>query len=955
MKYISVKGAKMHNLKNISVDIPKDKLVVITGVSGSGKSSLAFDTVYSEGQRRYVESLSTYARNFLQLTEKPEVDSIEGLSPAISIDQKSASRNPRSTVGTITEIYDYLRLLFAKVGHPHCPKCDKEVSRQSSSEIVKAIEEIPLGKRIMILSPVVVGKKGEHIKTIESIKKEGFIRVRVDGEIHTLNEEIKLDSKKEHNIEIIVDRIVIKDFSPKKIALSTGEFIEEVNPDRSRLVDSIELALRHGQGAVTIVDYETKKEDRFSEKYACSDHSDIFFPEIEPRSFSFNSPHGACLECHGLGTKLVVCEDLVVPNNSLTLSEGAIHPWASHNWQLSLLEAVSQKHGFSMDTSFKDLTTEQRNIILWGTADQEYETHFESKKLHGEFKTTYEGIMPYLERRYLETDSENSKKQVGKYMHTEICPQCEGNKLRKEILHITILKKNIMDITSMNIEECQKFFRELSKVLKDKEKQIASSIIEEILNRLLFLFDVGLSYLTLNRSANTLSGGEAQRIRLATQIGSALQGVLYVLDEPSIGLHQKDNSRLIKTMENLRNLGNSVIVVEHDEETMLAADYIIEIGPGAGKHGGKVIAEGTPEKVMKNKNSVTGAFLAKREEISIPSKRREGNGQFIEVYGANANNLKNVDIKIPLGTFVGVSGVSGSGKSTLINGILGKELSRILNKAKAFGLEHEKIVGIDNLDKIIHIDQSPIGRTPRSNPATYTGVFTDIRDLFASQPDAKMRGYSSGRFSFNVKGGRCEACSGDGVKKIEMHFLPDVYVSCDVCHGKRYNQEALEIKWRGKSIADVLEMTVSESLRFFEVIPIVHLKLKTLEDVGLGYIHLGQIATTLSGGEAQRIKLSTELARKSTGKTIYILDEPTTGLHFQDVKKLLDVLQVLVDKGNTVVTIEHNLDVIKTCDYILDLGPDGGDKGGELIACGTPEEVAKVKKSYTGQYLKKMI
>ncbi len=952
---IVVRGAKMHNLKNINVEIPRDKLVVITGVSGSGKSSLAFDTIYAEGQRRYVESLSTYARQFLQMTEKPDVESIEGLSPAISIDQKSASRNPRSTVGTVTEIYDYLRLLYSKVGIPHCTICRKEISRKTLSEIILEIDKFPKGKKIMILAPITVDQIGENIKTIERIKKEGFIRMRIDGELKTVNEEISLSVDKKHTIEIVVDRLITKEYAPKQTKLSNGAIIEEPNPERTRLADSIEIALKHGGGSIIISDYDTGKDFSFSEKYCCTDHPEVVIEEIEPRSFSFNSPHGACPECHGLGSRLVVQENLVIPNPDLTLAEGAIHPWASHSWHTNIVDAVAKRYGFSVNTKYKDLKKEHKDIILYGTGEELFETVFESKKMHGEFKTKYEGIVNNLERRYLESDSENMKKSIEKYMKVQICPECNGEKLRKEILGVTVANKSIIEIVALSIKECNLFFNGIEPQLTPMQQKIAEPILSEIKNRLKFLINVGLPYLSLDRAANTLSGGEAQRIRLATQIGSALLGVLYVLDEPSIGLHQKDNSRLIETMEHLRDLGNTVLVVEHDKDTMLAADHIIEIGPKAGKYGGNVVAEGTPEEISKNKNSVTGAYLSGREEISVPKKRRKGNGKNIEIIGACGHNLKNISAKIPLGCLVGVSGVSGSGKSTLINATLSYELERILNKADKYGLKHDEIKGIEHLDKIIHIDQSAIGRTPRSNPATYTGVFTEIRELFSTQPDARLRGYNSGRFSFNVKGGRCEVCTGEGMKKIEMHFLPDIYVPCDVCQGRRYNQEVLDIKWRGRNISDVLNMTVTEALEEFKSIPNIKSKLEILDDVGLGYIHLGQSATTLSGGEAQRVKLSTELAKRATGKTIYILDEPTTGLHFQDIKKLLEVLQRLVDKGNTVILIEHNLDVIKTCDYLIDIGPDGGDGGGEIMGIGTPEELSKVEKSYTGQYLKKML
>lgn len=975
-KYLKVTGAKMHNLKNIDVSIPRDKLVVITGVSGSGKSSLAFDTIYAEGQRRYVESLSAYARQFLQLMEKPEVENIEGLSPAISIDQKSTSRNPRSTVGTVTEIYDYLRLLFAKIGRPHCPKCGDVVTKQSISQIVDKIAELPESKRIMLLSPVVKDRKGEHVKAIEKIKKDGFVRMRIDGEIVSIAEEIKLDPKQKHTIEIIVDRLVVKNFKKKIVTLKSGQEIEEPNPDRSRLADSVEVTIKYGEGVMTVLDADTKEEEVFSEQFACI-KCGISISEIEPRSFSFNSPHGACPECHGLGSKLVVLPELVVTNEKLTLAEGAILPWATTtsrmNWHMKMLEAVGKKYGFTMDTKWKNLNAEQREVVLYGTGEDKYDLNMNTEKFSGNFEAKYEGVILNLERRYLETESDFGRKQIEKFMEVQVCPSCHGQRLREEILAVTVADKNIMDVTGMSIENARQYFlsmipdKERSKSekklakntkivdLTETEYKIGKAILKEISNRLSFLENVGLSYLTLDRSAVTLSGGEAQRIRLATQIGSALQGVLYVLDEPSIGLHQKDNSRLIETMIHLRDLENTVLVVEHDEDTMRAADHVIEIGPKAGKHGGLVMAEGTPEEIMKNKNSVTGRYLSGDLEIAIPKKRRKGTGKFLKIIGATEHNLQNVTAKIPLGCFVGITGVSGSGKSTLINHILAKELGRMLNRAQTVGGAHKEIKGVQHLDKIIQIDQSPIGRTPRSNPATYTGLFTDVRDLFATTSEAKLRGYKAGRFSFNVKGGRCESCAGDGIVKIEMHFLPDIYVPCEVCKGKRYNTEALEVTWRGKNIADVLTMTVSEALEFFTTIPQIKNKLQTLEDVGLGYIHLGQSATTLSGGEAQRIKLSTELSKRATGKTLYVLDEPTTGLHFDDVKKLLTVLQALVEKGNTVLAIEHNLDVVKSVDYVLDLGPDGGDQGGLIIAEGTPEEVAKIKGSYTGQYLAKML
>jgi excinuclease ABC subunit A len=958
---IIVKGAKIHNLKNVSVEIPRDKLTVITGLSGSGKSSLAFDTIYAEGQRRYVESLSTYARQFLQLMEKPDVDSIEGLSPAISIDQKTASRNPRSTVGTVTEIYDYLRLLFAKVGHPHCPNCGSTIQKQTASQIVDIVSGMKSGKKIMLLAPVIRDRKGSHLKVFEKIKKDGFVRVRVDGEIISILDIPPLDENKKHNIEIVVDRLVVKDFKKHFKKLSSGEEIEIPNPDRTRLADSIETALRHGEGLISIADFDSKEESIFSEQFACA-KCGFSIPEISPRIFSFNSPHGACPACHGLGTKLVIDSKMVIPNPSLTLAEGAIMPWSattSHlTWYNRILEAVAKKHGFSMNVPAKNLKKEDIDIVLYGSPDRVYSIKMgngsgEENHFNGEYTTSFEGVIPNLERRYLETDSDYIRKKIEKYMQILECPECKGNRLRKEVLAVTIAEKSIIQVTKFSVRKCMDFFRNLK--MSEMEEQIAHLILKEILNRLQFMEDVGLAYLTQDRAANTLSGGEAQRIRLATQIGSRLSGVVYVLDEPSIGLHQADNAKLIKTLMHLRDLGNTVIVVEHDVDTMLASDHILDVGPGAGKDGGRIIAEGTPAEIMKNPNSITGQYLSGKKKIEVPKSRRKGNGNIIKIVKASEHNLKDVTIQLPLGIFLGITGVSGSGKSTLINDILVKAVETHLYGSRHIIGKHEKIEGMDYLDKIIDIDQSPIGRTPRSNPATYTGVFTDIRELFASTPEAKLRGYKSGRFSFNVKGGRCEACAGDGIKKIEMHFLPDIYVPCEVCKGKRYNAEALEITYRGKNIADVLDMTVSESLEFFDAIPNIKQKLQTLHEVGLTYIHLGQSATTLSGGEAQRIKLATELSRRSTGKTLYILDEPTTGLHFDDIKRLLHVLQALVEKGNTVLTIEHNLDVIKSVDYIVDLGPEGGESGGAIIATGTPEQVAKVKESQTGQWLKKYL
>ena len=956
---IIVKGARIHNLKNLSVEIPRDKLVVITGLSGSGKSSLAFDTIYAEGQRRYVESLSTYARQFLQLMEKPDVDSIDGLSPAISIDQKSAPRNPRSTVGTVTEIYDFLRLMYAKVGHPHCPQCGKAITKQTTSQIVETIAEMPEGTKILLLAPVVKDKKGSHIKVFEKIKKDGFVRIRVNGEVISVLNIPELDENKKHSIEIVVDRLVVKNFKRIIKRLSSGEEIEMPNPDRSRLADSIELALKNGNGLMMIMDNDTNKIDLYSELFACP-NCNINISEISPRTFSFNSPHGACLECHGLGTKLEIDPDMIIPNKNLTIAEGAIVPWSSTTshltWYNRILASVAGNYGFSINVPVKNLSPEAMKTILYGTGEQLYKVNVnrnEGSVFQGEYSTTFEGVIPNLERRYHETDSDYIRKKIEEFMRILPCPSCNSERLKKEALSVTLEGRSIIDITKFSVKEAVSFFQNIK--LSQMEQHIAKQILKEILNRLSFLEDVGLNYLTLDRAANTLSGGEAQRIRLATQIGSRLSGVLYVLDEPSIGLHQNDNEKLIKTLVSLRELGNTVIVVEHDIDTMLAADYLLDIGPGAGKNGGEVVAFGTPEEVMKNPNSVTGQYLSKKKFIPIPSKRRKGNGLKLTIKGASHHNLKNIDVDIPLGMFIGVTGVSGSGKSTLINDILVRALSKAIWGSKEEPGKHLDIENIKQIDKIINIDQSPIGRTPRSNPATYTGVFTDVREIFAQSPESRMRGYKAGRFSFNVKGGRCEACAGDGMKKIEMHFLPDVYVMCDVCKGKRYNSEALEIKYRGKNISEILDMTVDEALEFFQAIPSIKTKLQTLSEVGLGYIHIGQPATTLSGGEAQRIKLASELCKRSTGKTFYVLDEPTTGLHFDDVKKLLDVLQRLVDKGNTVLTIEHNLDVIKSVDYIIDLGPEGGDEGGKVIAIGTPEEVAKSKKSYTGMWLKKYL
>jgi excinuclease ABC subunit A len=931
---IVVRGARVHNLKNLDVDIPRNKLVVITGLSGSGKSSLAFDTIYAEGQRRYVESLSAYARQFLGLMDKPDVDKIEGLSPAISIDQKSASHNPRSTVGTVTEIYDYLRLLFARVGIPHCAVCGKRIAGQTVTQMVDHILSFPEGTKIMLLAPVIRDQKGEHKHMLEEVKKSGYQRVRFDGTLMDLSEAMNLniDKKKKHTIEIVVDRI----------ALDSG--------DRARVADSLETALDLGNDTVVVVKNE-KEETLLSSSFACPDgHMNL--PEINPRNFSFNSPHGACVDCTGLGTRLEVDPELVIPNKKLTLAEGAIRPWSKTtsrmSWYSRVLEALAKEYGFSTNAQVKDLPQKFLDAILYGTGDRKLkiqdETGFERF-------TSFEGVIPNLMRRYKETDSDYMRGEIEQYMRIKKCPTCGGKRLKPEYLAVTVDDKSIVDVANFSIDESVKYSVELTKKLTEKETKIAHQILKEIVARLKFLQDVGLNYLTLDRSADTLSGGEAQRIRLATQIGSGLTGVLYILDEPSIGLHQRDNSRLLKTLKNLRDLGNTVIVVEHDEETILDSDWVIDIGPGAGKHGGQLVAEGTPEQIKKDKNSMTGKYLSGAESIPAPAQRRKGNGKAIKIVGAEEHNLKNVDVEIPLGKFVCLTGVSGSGKSTLLNEILAKSLSAYFYNAKESPGRHKKILGIENIDKVINIDQSPIGRTPRSNPATYTGVFTYIRDLFAATPEAKMRGYKAGRFSFNVKGGRCEVCGGDGVIKIEMHFLPDVYVTCEECKGKRYNKEALEIHYKGKQISDVLEMTVDEANVFFRNVPLIARKLETLSLVGLGYMHLGQQATTLSGGEAQRIKLATELSRSSTGRTLYILDEPTTGLHFDDVKRLLGVLNRLVDKGNTVLVIEHNLDMIKSADWVVDLGPEGGNKGGEVVAIGTPDDVAKVKRSYTGQYL----
>ena len=963
---IIIKGAKTHNLKNIDLEIPKNSLVVITGVSGSGKSSLAFDTIFAEGQRRYVESLSAYARQFLGSMDKPEVDEITGLSPAISIEQKTASRSPRSTVGTTTEIYDYFRLLFAKVGIPHCPICNEKVEKTTPSNIVAQIGKLPLKTKIMIMAPIVRGKKGQHIKVFENIKRDGFLRYRVDGEIYTMAQDFpELDPNKTHTIEVVIDRIVVKDFGQNFKELSNGTKIEIPNPDRARVADSVELSLKKAEGLVSIANLDDGTTETYSENFACSVHGSVI-PEIEPRSFSFNSPYGACNSCHGLGRRQEVIPELLIKEN-LTLTEGAIIPWNAGNtlsWYLKLLEKVGDEYGFDLKTPVAKFTQKQKDILIYGAGNNEFEVFnsLSGAEKKEESYVKYEGIISNLERRYLETDSDHVRKALEKFMEEQQCSTCNGGRLKKEFLGVTILDKNILDATEFSIQQAADFFSDLKSGLETSALTIATPIIDEISERLKFLLKVGLAYLTLDRSSATLSGGEAQRIRLATQIGSKLEGVLYVLDEPSIGLHQRDNEKLIETMRELQELGNTVLVVEHDEDTMKAADYLIEIGPKAGKAGGEVINIGTPTEFFKNETSSTAAYLSGRKKIEVPKKRRTAKidektneKQFVSIKKATFNNLKNVSIDIPLGCFVGVSGVSGSGKSSLINGILAPKLLNDLNKAKQEVGAHKEMTGIEYLDKAIVIDQSAIGKSPRSNPATYVKVFDDIRTVFSEATESKIRGYKIGRFSFNVKGGRCEECQGDGIKKIEMHFLPDVYVQCEICSGKRYNTETLEVTWRGKNIADVLAMTISEASQFFEKVPAIHRKLTTLESVGLGYLQLGQSATTLSGGEAQRIKLSTELSKRSTGKTFYILDEPTTGLHFEDIQKLLEVLERLVESGNTVLVIEHSLDVLKCCDYLIDIGPEGGSGGGEVVAEGTPEKVAQSKKSHTAKFLKELL
>ncbi|NLU42560.1 MAG: excinuclease ABC subunit UvrA [Firmicutes bacterium] len=933
---IFVKGAREHNLKNIDVEIPRDRLVVITGLSGSGKSSLAFDTIYAEGQRRYVESLSAYARQFLGQMDKPDVDRIEGLSPAISIDQRTTSRNPRSTVGTVTEIYDYLRLLFARIGVPHCPQCGRVISQQTVEQIVDQIMRLPQDTRVQILAPVVRDRKGEYRRVFDEIRRDGFARVRVDGEVRDISESIELDRYKMHRIEIVVDRIVIR------------------SGIESRLADSVEVALKHGDGIV-VVDPIGHKEQVFSEKLACPECG-VSFEELTPRMFSFNSPYGACEECTGLGGTRNVDPDLVL-DLSRSINQGGILPWGnpqSTTYFSGLLHAIAEPHSIDLDTPLGGLTDHQRHILLYGSGERLYRVRYkDSRGRTREWQTRFEGIVNNLERRYRETQSDYAREEIEKFMSWRECPSCRGARLKPEVLAVTVSDRSIVDVTRMSVRECLRFFESIE--LTEKQQMIARQVMKEIRERLSFLINVGLDYLTLDRSAGTLSGGEAQRIRLATQIGSSLVGVLYILDEPSIGLHPRDNGRLIATLKGLRDLGNTVIVVEHDQETILSADHVVDIGPGAGEDGGRVVFSGPVDRLMQCEESVTAQYLSGKRSVPVPKVRRKGNGNYLVVKGASEHNLKNIDVEFPLGVFTVVTGVSGSGKSTLVNEILYKALAHRLNRAATKAGRHADIVGVDLLDKVINIDQAPIGRTPRSNPATYTGVFDPVRELFSLTPEARARGYAPGRFSFNVKGGRCEACRGDGIIKIEMHFLPDVYVPCEVCKGKRYNRETLEIRFRGKSIADVLDMTVSEALTFFENIPRVRRKLQVLDDVGLGYIRLGQPATTLSGGEAQRIKLGAELSKRSTGRTMYILDEPTTGLHFADVHRLLDVLNRLVDAGNTVIVIEHNLDVIKSADYVIDLGPEGGDEGGRVVATGTPEELSDCENTYTGIHLRKVL
>ena len=937
-KYIKIRGAREHNLKGIDIDLPRNELIVLTGLSGSGKSSLAFDTIYAEGQRRYMESLSSYARQFLGQMEKPDVEKIEGLPPAISIDQKSTNRNPRSTVGTVTEIYDYFRLLYARIGIPHCPKCGKEIKKQTVDQMTDQILSLPEKTKIQLLAPVVRGRKGEHQKLFERAKKSGYVRVRVDGNIYELTEEIKLEKNKKHNIEIVVDRLSIKDGIEK------------------RLTDSIEnvLSLAEGLLMVEVIGGETLN---FSQSFSCPD-CEISVDEIEPRSFSFNNPFGACPVCFGLGYKMEFDEDLMIPDKSLSIAEGAIQVmgWQSctdpSSYTYATLKALSQEYGFDLNTPYQDLSEEVQNMLIHGTDGRQVKVYYKGQRGEGVYDVAFEGLIRNVQRRYRETGSDMMKQEYEQFMRITPCKECKGQRLKKSSLAVTVSDKNIFEITNMSIKNLQSFLKQME--LSEQQKMIGRQVLKEIASRVSFLVDVGLDYLSLSRATGTLSGGEAQRIRLATQIGSGLVGVAYILDEPSIGLHQRDNNKLLATLKNLRDLGNTLVVVEHDEDTMREADYIVDIGPQAGEHGGKVVAAGTAEEIMQNPDSITGAYLSGRIQIPIPKERRKPTG-FLKIIGAEENNLKKVNVDIPLGVMTCVTGVSGSGKSSLTNEVLYKALQRNLNHARTIPGKYKEIRGMEQLDKVIDIDQSPIGRTPRSNPATYTGVFDMIRDLFAATPDAKAKGYKKGRFSFNVKGGRCEACSGDGILKIEMHFLPDVYVPCEVCQGKRYNRETLEVKYKGKNIYDVLNMTVEEAVEFFKNVPSIARKVQTLYDVGLSYIRLGQPSTELSGGEAQRIKLAAELSKRSTGKTIYILDEPTTGLHFADVHKLIEILHKLSEGGNTVVVIEHNLDVIKTADYIIDMGPEGGEGGGTVVACGTPEEIVKVKESYTGQFVKKYL
>ena len=935
---IIIRGAREHNLKNISLELPRDKFIVFTGLSGSGKSSLAFDTLYADGQRRYMESLSSYARQFLGQMEKPDVDYIDGLSPAISIDQKTTSQNPRSTVGTVTEIYDYLRLLYARIGIPHCPICGREITQQTVDQMVDRVLTLPEGTRMQILAPIVRGRKGEHIKELDSARRSGYVRVRIDGNLYELSEEIKLEKNKKHTIEVVVDRLVVR---------------ENI---RSRLADSLETALALTGGLASVL--TDQEELMFSQNYSCPEH-DISIEELTPRMFSFNNPYGACEKCTGLGTFMRVDPDLVVPNKNLSIRDGAIKAsgWSFAEGGIAQMyyEGLAEHYGFSLDTPYKQLPKKITNILMNGTGGEKIHVKREAGSMRGIYQTEFEGVLTNLERRYKETNSDWMREEITSWMSNVPCPSCHGDRLKKEILAVTVGGINISDFCKMSVTDALAFLDQLQPQLSQRDGMIAGQILKEIRSRLGFLRSVGLEYLTLSRSSGTLSGGENQRIRLATQIGSSLMGVLYILDEPSIGLHQRDNDKLIATLKRLRDLGNTVIVVEHDEDTMLASDYLVDIGPGAGVAGGEVVCAGTVQHVMDCPRSITGQYLSGRKKIPVPKTRRPGNGYFLSVNGACENNLKHLNVKIPLGTFTAVTGVSGSGKSSLVNQIIYKHLAAELNGAKHKPGQFESMEGLEALDKVIAIDQSPIGRTPRSNPATYTGVFTDIREVFAQTNDAKIRGYNAGRFSFNTKGGRCEACEGDGILKIEMHFLPDIFVPCEVCKGQRYNRETLEVKYKGKTISDVLDMTVDEALVFFENVPKVKRRIQTLQDVGLGYVKLGQSATTLSGGEAQRVKLATELSRRSTGKTIYILDEPTTGLHTADVHKLIEVLEQLVDAGNTVLLIEHNLDVIKTADYIIDLGPEGGDKGGTLVACGTPEEICQVEASYTGKYLKRYL